>query len=109
ATALRPAPKRRRTATPRPARPRPARPRPATPRVPTPSPPALPQRRRLHPRRLLPPRLPGRTRDGPDAPTAPPPPTAVKKYLIAGLLVWLPLVVTVWVLQAALGMLNGIF
>jgi len=33
----------------------------------------------------------------------------VKKYLIAGLLVWLPLVVTVWVLQAALGMLNGIF
>jgi uncharacterized membrane protein len=33
----------------------------------------------------------------------------VKKYLIAGLLVWLPLVVTIWVLQAALGMLNGVF
>ena len=33
----------------------------------------------------------------------------MKKYFIAGLLVWLPLVVTIWVLQAALGMLNGIF
>jgi uncharacterized membrane protein len=33
----------------------------------------------------------------------------VKKYLIAGLLVWLPLVITIWVLQAVLGMLNGMF
>ena len=33
----------------------------------------------------------------------------MKKYLIAGLLVWLPLVVTIWVLQAVLGTLNGIF
>jgi uncharacterized membrane protein len=33
----------------------------------------------------------------------------VKKYLIAGLLVWLPLAITIWVLQAALGMLDGVF
>lgn len=33
----------------------------------------------------------------------------MKKYLIAGLLVWLPLAVTVWVLQAALGVLDGVF
>jgi uncharacterized membrane protein len=33
----------------------------------------------------------------------------VKKYLIAGLLVWLPLAVTIWVLQAALGTLDGVF
>ena len=33
----------------------------------------------------------------------------MKKYLIAGLLVWLPLAITVWVLQAALGLLNGVF
>ena len=33
----------------------------------------------------------------------------MKKYQIAGLLVWLPLVVTIWVLQAVLGMLNGMF
>jgi uncharacterized membrane protein len=33
----------------------------------------------------------------------------VKKYLIAGLLVWLPLAVTIWVLQAVLGMLDGMF
>ena len=33
----------------------------------------------------------------------------MKKYLIAGLLVWLPLAVTIWVLQAVLGMLNGVF
>ena len=33
----------------------------------------------------------------------------MKKYLIAGLLVWLPLAVTIWVLQAVLGMLNGMF
>jgi uncharacterized membrane protein len=33
----------------------------------------------------------------------------LKKYLIAGLLVWLPLAVTIWVLQAALGMIDGVF
>ena len=33
----------------------------------------------------------------------------MKKYLLAGLLVWLPLAVTVWVLHAVLGMLDGIF
>jgi uncharacterized membrane protein len=33
----------------------------------------------------------------------------VKKYLLAGLLVWLPLAVTVWVLHTALGALDGLF
>ena len=33
----------------------------------------------------------------------------MKKYLIAGLLVWLPLAITIWVLQAVLGMLDGVF
>ena len=33
----------------------------------------------------------------------------MKKYLLAGLLVWLPLAVTVWVLQAVLGLLDGVF
>jgi len=33
----------------------------------------------------------------------------VKKYLITGLLVWLPLTVTIWVLQAVLGVLDGVF
>lgn len=33
----------------------------------------------------------------------------MKKYLVAGLLVWLPLAVTLWVLQAALGVLDGVF
>jgi uncharacterized membrane protein len=33
----------------------------------------------------------------------------VEKDLIAGLLVWLPLAVTIWVLQAVLGVLNGMF
>ena len=33
----------------------------------------------------------------------------MKKYLIAGLLVWLPLAVTIWVLQAVLGVLDGVF
>ena len=32
------------------------------------------------------------------------PTLAVKKYLLAGLLVWLPLAVTIWVLQAVLGL-----
>ena len=33
----------------------------------------------------------------------------MKKYLIAGLLVWLPLAITIWVLKAALGLLDGVF
>ena len=33
----------------------------------------------------------------------------MKKYLIAGLLVWMPLAITIWVLQAALGLLDGVF
>jgi uncharacterized membrane protein len=33
----------------------------------------------------------------------------VKKYLLAGLLVWLPLAITIWVLSWVLGSLNGVF
>ena len=33
----------------------------------------------------------------------------MKKYLLAGLLVWLPLAVTVWVLASVLGLLDGVF
>ena len=33
----------------------------------------------------------------------------MKKYLLAGLLVWLPLTVTVWVLHSVLGVLDGVF
>ncbi len=33
----------------------------------------------------------------------------MKKYLIAGLLVWLPLAVTIWVLHAVLGLVDGLF
>ncbi len=33
----------------------------------------------------------------------------LRKYLIAGLLVWLPLAITVWVLLWVLGLLDGIF
>ncbi len=33
----------------------------------------------------------------------------MKKYLIAGLLVWLPMAITIWVLQAALGVIDGVF
>ena len=33
----------------------------------------------------------------------------MKKYLIAGLLVWLPLTVTIWVLGTVLGVLDGVF
>jgi uncharacterized membrane protein len=33
----------------------------------------------------------------------------VKKYLLAGLLVWLPLAITIWLLSWLLGSLNGVF
>jgi len=33
----------------------------------------------------------------------------VKKYLLAGLLVWLPLAITIWVLSWLLGALDGVF
>jgi len=33
----------------------------------------------------------------------------LKKYLIAGLLVWLPLAITIWVLHSVLGLLDGVF
>jgi uncharacterized membrane protein len=33
----------------------------------------------------------------------------VKKYIVAGLLVWLPLAVTVWLLTTVLGMMDGLF
>jgi uncharacterized membrane protein len=33
----------------------------------------------------------------------------LKKYIITGLLVWLPLVVTIWVLTSVLGLLEGVF
>ena len=33
----------------------------------------------------------------------------MKKYLLAGLLVWLPLAVTIYVLQTAFGVLDGVF
>ncbi|HEU4459247.1 MAG TPA: DUF502 domain-containing protein [Methylibium sp.] len=33
----------------------------------------------------------------------------MKKYLIAGLLVWLPLAITIWVLHSVLGLLDGVF
>ncbi|BDI08153.1 membrane protein [Sphaerotilus microaerophilus] len=33
----------------------------------------------------------------------------VKKYIVAGLLVWLPLAITIWVLAWILGVLDGVF
>jgi len=33
----------------------------------------------------------------------------VRKYIVAGLLVWLPLAITIWVLSWVLGALNGVF
>ncbi|MBX3604274.1 MAG: DUF502 domain-containing protein [Piscinibacter sp.] len=33
----------------------------------------------------------------------------MKKYLIAGLLVWLPMAITIWLLHSVLGLLDGVF
>ena len=33
----------------------------------------------------------------------------LKKYLLAGLLVWLPAAITIWVLHAVLGLIDGVF
>ena len=33
----------------------------------------------------------------------------MKKYLVAGLLVWLPLAITIWVLSWLLGAMDGVF
>jgi len=33
----------------------------------------------------------------------------LKKYLLTGLLVWLPLAVTIWVLSSVVGVLDGVF
>ena len=33
----------------------------------------------------------------------------MKKYLVTGLLVWLPLAITIWVLSWLLGALDGVF
>ena len=33
----------------------------------------------------------------------------MKKYLLAGLLVWLPMAITIWVLHSVLGLLDGVF
>ena len=33
----------------------------------------------------------------------------MKKYLLTGLLVWLPLTITIWVLHAVLGLIDGVF
>ncbi len=33
----------------------------------------------------------------------------MKKYLLAGLLVWMPLAITVWVLHSVLGLMDGVF
>ena len=33
----------------------------------------------------------------------------MKKYLLAGLLVWMPLAITVWVLTWLLGVMDGLF
>ena len=33
----------------------------------------------------------------------------MKKYLLAGLLVWLPVAITIWLLHSVLGLLDGLF
>jgi uncharacterized membrane protein len=33
----------------------------------------------------------------------------LKKYLLAGLLVWMPLAITIWVLHSVLGLMDGVF
>lgn len=33
----------------------------------------------------------------------------MKKYLLAGLLVWLPMAITIWLLHSVLGLLDGVF
>ncbi|WP_298834655.1 DUF502 domain-containing protein [uncultured Piscinibacter sp.] len=33
----------------------------------------------------------------------------MKKYLIAGLLVWLPMAITIWLLHSVLGLMDGVF
>ena len=35
--------------------------------------------------------------------------SSVRKYIIAGLLVWLPLAITIWVLLWVQGLLDGVF
>jgi uncharacterized membrane protein len=42
----------------------------------------------------------------PDHPAAKNP---LRRYLIAGLLVWLPMAITIWVLSSVLGLLDGVF
>src|SRR5438128_1077929 len=67
------------------------------------TPPALPQR-------LLP--TPARAPAVPAAAVRPAAATdraILKRYLLAGLLVWLPLAITIWVLHAILGTLDGVF
>jgi uncharacterized membrane protein len=41
--------------------------------------------------------------------TNPEHPVAIRKYLITGLMVWLPLAITLWVLLWLIGMLDGVF
>src|SRR5437762_13387122 len=80
----------------------------------TPQPPALP-RRRPRPRPLRPPRLLRTPAPATAVPAAAVRPAAatdraiLKRYLLAGLLVWLPLAITIWVLHAILGTLDGVF
>ena len=33
----------------------------------------------------------------------------MKKYLLAGLLVWLPMALTIWLLHSVLGLMDGVF
>jgi uncharacterized membrane protein len=80
--------------------PRPAQHRQAQPRR------RLPPRLQRHPRPLVvvPPVLARSERSHPSARTRP-----LKKYLIAGLLTWLPLAITIWVLLWLLGLTDSMF